>query len=218
MNQRVFDLVLSFALDKTSEDDFLRQFPASPEDKRALGLRLLREGLAERDSDAVWAGTFLAYRFGLGLEYVHVFEQLAGEDWHRKHEDVVFALGKIAAPTSIAAVLAAARSHHPYLEQVDNSFPLRLKTIHALGNIGTPDAAHALADLYQELRNPGEEVKSADDEESEESESGMENSDLRAEIVRQLRRLAERGATDEVRALAKDVLSRANAAGPKDEA
>lgn len=218
MNKRVFDLVLSFALGKTSEEDFLRQFPASPEEKRSLGLRMLREAISERDADAVETGTILAYRFHLGPEYVEVFEQLAREDWHRKHEDAVSALQKMASPTSVAAVLAAARSHHPYLEQVDDSFPLRLKAIHALGTIGTADAARALAALYTELRDPGEEVKSADDEESEESDSGMEKSDLRAEIVRQLRRLAERGATDEVRAVAKDVLSRANAAGPRDEA
>lgn len=218
MNKRVFDLVLSFALGKTSEEDFLRQFPASPEEKRSLGLRMLREAISERDADAVETGTILAYRFHLGPEYVDVFEQLAREDWHRKHEDAVSALQKMASPTSVAAVLAAARSHHPYLEQVDDSFPLRLKAIHALGTIGTADAARALAGLYTELRDPGEEVKSVDDEESEESDSGMEKSDLRAEIVRQLRRLAERGATDEVRAVAKDVLSRANAAGPRDEA
>lgn len=218
MNKRVFDLVLSFALGKTSEEDFLRQFPASPEEKRSLGLRMLREAISERDADAVETGTILAYRFHLGPEYVDVFEQLAREDWHRKHEDAVSALQKMASPTSVAAVLAAARSHHPYLEQIDDSFPLRLKAIHALGTIGTADAARALAALYTELRDPGEEVKSADDEESEESDSGMEKSDLRAEIVRQLRRLAERGATDEVRAVAKDVLSRANAAGPRDEA
>src|SRR5262249_46737922 len=138
MNQRIKDLVLSFALGKTSEADFLRQFPASPEDKRSLGLRLLREALPERDAHAVEMGTILAYRFGLGPEYVDVLERLAGEDWHRKHEDVVFALGKLAAPASLGAILAAARSHHPYLERVDNSFPLRSKAIHALGNIGTP--------------------------------------------------------------------------------
>src|SRR5262249_43037887 len=121
--------------------------------------------------------------------------------------------------------------HHPYLERVDNSFALRSKAIHALGNIGTPDAVRALGALFEELKDPDEKLKASDDEakdsdrepedsevedsDEEESDSGMENSDLRAKIVRQLQRLAESGATDEVRGLAKEALSRATAARPK---
>src|SRR5262249_45858903 len=133
--------------------------------------------------------------FGMGEDYVGVLERLAGEDWHRKHEDVISALGKLAVPTSVDPVYAAAQSHHPYLEH-DDGFELRSKGIHVLRNIGTPEAVRRLEELFEKLQEPK----------------------LRSKIVRSLQELASEGASEQVRSEARAALRRVGAADSEDQA
>ncbi|AUX27988.1 uncharacterized protein SOCE836_000560 [Sorangium cellulosum] len=188
--------MLSLALGRIGEDDFLRQFPLPAEEKLSLGWRVLQFALSERESDAVEVGVILGDYYGMGREYVDVLERLAGEDWHRKHEDIVFALGRLASPTSVDAIYAAARSHHRYLEDYDDSFELRSKAIHALRNIGTPEAVSKLEQLFGELKEPS----------------------LRSKIIRRFQELASEGAPEEVRTAAQAALSRVDVADSEGQA
>lgn len=195
VDDRHKDLIFSFATEKVSEADFLRQFPAAPEDKVSLGPRVLLSALSQRDADAVEAGIILGSHFGMGSDYISVLERLLGEDWHREHEDIVFALGKLASPTSINAIYAAAQSHHPYLEDYDGGFQLRSKCIHALRNIGTVEALRRLGELFEKLQEP----------------------ELRSKIIRRFQELASEGTPEQVRSEARAALARHGDADSRDE-
>jgi len=195
VDERQKELIFSLAIGKTSEAEFLRQFPASFEEKSSLGLKVLQFALSARDLDAVEAGIILACHFGMGNDYVGVLEQLAGEDWHHKHEDIIFGLGKLASPTSIDAIHRAAQSHLPYLEDYDDSFQLRSKCIHALRNIGTVEALRRLEELFEKFQEP----------------------QLRSKIIRRFRELASEGASEQVRAEARAALARHGDTNSEDE-
>jgi hypothetical protein len=195
VDDRQKDLVFSLALGNTSEGDFLREFPASSEEKPSLGSDMLRSAQSERDPDAVEAGIILGDYFGMGGNYVGVLERLAGEDWHRKHEDAVSALGKLASPTSVDPIYEAAQSRHAYLMEYDDGFALRSKAIHALRNIGTPEAVRRLESLFEKLQEP----------------------ELRSKIVRRLKELSSEGASEPARSEARVALSRIGA-GTEDQA
>jgi hypothetical protein len=193
VSERQKELIFSFALGNMSEAELLREFPWSSEEKASLGIVVLDFALSHRDADAVEAGLVLADLFGMDGRHIPILERLAGEDWHRQHEDIVFALGKLASPTSVEVIYEAARSRNPYLQEYDDSFELRSKCIHALGNIGTVGAVRRLERLHELL----------------------EDSQLQAKIVRRLRELASDGASEEVRAEARMALGGANTQSPR---
>lgn len=193
-DDRQNQLVIALALGKLSEAELLRQFPAAPEDRHSLGPRMLRAALANRDPDAVESGIILGYHFGLGRDYVELLERLVGEDWHQKHEDIVLALGKLRSPTSVEPLYAAAQSLHAYL--IDDGFELHSKGIHALSDIGTPEAVRRLEELFHKLEDPS----------------------LRAKIVRRFEALASAGRSEETRAAARGALSRTGTAASGEKA
>jgi HEAT repeat protein len=194
IDERQKDLIFSLAAGKLSEEDFLGKFPLSSREKSSLGPKVLQFALSAKDPDAVEAGTILAAHFGMSEDFVDILEQLAKENWHKDHEDVVFALGKLASPTSVGAIYAAAQSHHPYLEDYDDSFQIRSKSIHALRNVGTAEAVRRLEELLNIFQEPK----------------------LQSKIVRRLQELAAEGASEQVRSEARAALSRAGAAGSED--
>jgi len=185
VDKRQENLIFAFALGEVSEVDFLRAFPWPAAEKTSLGLAVLEFALSHQDADAVEAGIVLGNSFGMDGRYVGMLERLATQDWHKKHEDIVFALSKLASPTSVEAISEAARSRHAYLEEYDDSFELRSKSIHALGKIGTPKAVRELGRLHQIF----------------------ENSALREKIVRRFQDLASDGASEETREEARSALS-----------
>lgn len=185
VSERQNQLVISLALKKLSEEEFLRQFPASPEERPSLGLRVLSSALQDRSADTVESGVILGSRFGMGPEYIQILERLATEDWHQKHEDIVFALGKLRSPTSVEPLFRASEKRHEYLEYNDQ-YSLRSKIIHALGNIGTLEACARLDELAQRFGDP----------------------ELIAKIGRQLRALVETSPSEEVQARAREALTR----------
>jgi len=196
VDERQKKLVIDFALERVSEEEFLRNFPASPEQRQSLGLEMLRFAASEKDADAVECGTILGYRFGMTEDYVDALNALALEDWHRDHEDVVFALGKVKSPTSVEPLFLAAQKSHGYLEASapddgDGHSELRSKCIHALGNIGTVEALARLEDLHARFDDPL----------------------LRAKIGRRYRHLAAHSSSEEVRKEAQAALLRAEAEG-----
>lgn len=196
VDERQKRLVIDLALKRVSEEDFLRSFPASPDQRQSLGLEVLRFALSEKDPDAVECGTILGYHFGMTTDYVDVLGALALVDWHRDHEDVVFALGKLKSPRSVEPLFLAAQKSHGYLQASapddgDGHFELRSKCIHALANIGTIESLARLEELYARFNDPP----------------------LKAKIVRRYRHLAAQGASEEVRKEAQAALLRAEVGG-----
>jgi len=168
-----------------STTEFLRQFPASVDESKSLALRLLEDGLAKRDAEVIELGITSGFRFGMREAYIPLLERLAVEDFHFSHEDVVFKLGKLRSPTSVEPLFRASERRHEYLEYNDQ-YSLRSKIIHALGNIGTLEACSRLEELAQRFEDP----------------------ELIAKIGRRFRALVETSASEEVRARARDALSR----------
>lgn len=140
---------------RISEDVFLEKFQKTRKSIGPAILELLERGLVEKDSDAVEAAMPLMYRFGISRDYLDVLNSLAEEPWHRKHEDVVFALGKIKDTSSVDILSRTAITNHPYLED-DEASALGTKSIYALKNIQTPEA---IAKLGQLARNENDVLK-----------------------------------------------------------
>jgi HEAT repeat protein len=168
--------------ERISEDEFLEKFQKTRENISPAILEMLNYGLKEKASDAVEDAIPLMYRFGISKEYLEVLNSLAEEPWHHRHEDVVFALGKIKDPSSVDILARTAVAKHPYLED-DEAFALGTKSIYALKNIQTPEAIEKLGQL---ARN--------------------ENDVLRTTAIGRLKDIAKKGESETARAVAQSVL------------
>jgi hypothetical protein len=165
-------LVYALLNKKLTEDDFFRQFPGSKENVHDIISELLHRGLAERNPDYVEMAVPLAYRYGISKDFLEVFNILALEPWHFRHEDIVFALGKLKDPSSVDVLAKTVHAKHPYLEN-DEFFALGSKSIYALENIGTQEAVRVIGTL-------------ADDE----------NEILRTTSRKRLKNISEKGLSD----------------------
>ncbi len=178
----VFDLMHK----KISEEQFFKEFPASKENIKTVILDLLKRGLRGKDPDPVHCATPLAYRYGISREYLDLFNSLALEPWHFRHEDIVFALGKLKDPTSVEVLAKTALARHPYLED-DEFFVLGTKSIHALENIQTPEAIRVLGELAMN-----------------------ENEVLRTRAIERLRNLVKNGESEIAKSTAQAALESLN--------
>lgn len=145
-------LILDLLLDRITESEFLAITGLEKESIPALSKSILARALAENDPDAVESGLFLMFRFGRDPSSLDLLNALALESWHKRHEDIVFELGKIKDPSSVPVLAQTAVANHKYLEN-DEAFALGSKSIYALRNIGTPEAVEVLAGL---ARSPNE--------------------------------------------------------------
>jgi hypothetical protein len=94
-------LIFELVQGRTSEYQFLLEYPVPRAEASRLSLGMLTIALQERDGTDVEFGLFLAFKFGVSIEHVAVLCALAEEDWHESHEDVVEALSKIREPKSV---------------------------------------------------------------------------------------------------------------------
>jgi HEAT repeat protein len=111
-----------------------------------------------------------------------VYNALALEPWHFRHEDIVFALGLIKDPSSVPVLPQTALAKHPYLEN-DEFFALGSKSIYALENIQTPEAIRVMGELAKN-----------------------ENEVIREIARKRLNAIAENGLTEANKAAAKAIL------------
>lgn len=141
-------LVYALMAKRIPEEQFFRDFPATRESIHEVILSLLERGLDEKDVDSIEQAIPLAYRYGLSKDFLSALNALAVEPWHYRHEDIVFALGKLKDPSSVPILARTAEARHPYLEE-DEFFALGSKSIYALENIGTVDAVRVLGILAE---------------------------------------------------------------------
>lgn len=113
--QVVFGLVLVPGRGRrSSPDDVLRHFGSS--DGMELGLALLSQAVADSDSADVEAALLVCQTFGFGPSHLPLLLELASADWHCKHEDVVWYLGKnYQSPEVVEALIAATEWVPDYL-------------------------------------------------------------------------------------------------------
>jgi HEAT repeat protein len=130
--------------DALSAEAFLKNFGAT--DGEALGLSLLRDAVARRDTIDVELALVVCFRFGFSEAHLPLLEALATASWHQRHEDVADALARVRSPTSVQALAHLASWVPEYLEY-DDARALATKAIWALGAISDPGAHDALESL-----------------------------------------------------------------------
>jgi hypothetical protein len=138
-----------------SPEDVLRHFGAA--DGQGLGLGLLGDALDRRDGLDVEMALMVCAVFGFTTDHLHLLVQLATAGWHRKHEDVVSALGQLRDPAAVSALYHAAWWVPDYLDY-DESRALAGRAIWVLG--GTPGAEAEQA-LRQLVSTGGDIVREA---------------------------------------------------------
>ena len=88
--------------DAGSPEQVLRQFGA--DDGQVLGLDLLRDAARRRDQLDLELALVACSTFGFTTGHLDLLIQLAGEDWHFCHEDVVTALDIQRSPQAVDAL------------------------------------------------------------------------------------------------------------------
>jgi HEAT repeat protein len=126
-------------------EEVLQHFGA--DDGKALGLQLLRQAVQDRDRDDVEFALIVCYKFGFEADHLDLLLQLADADWHRRHEDVVTALGNLKDPRAVDALYRATQSAPEYL--IDDGAELARKATWALGKIPGTEADSALSRLTE---------------------------------------------------------------------
>ncbi len=143
--QSIMALVIVPGRDRAgSPEQVLRQF--GTDDGQALGLDLLRDASCHRDQLDLELALVVCFTFGFTAGHLDLLIQLAGEDWHFCHEDVVAGLDTLRSRQAIDALVHAAWWVPPYLD-FDESRALARKATWALGKIPGPEAELALTDL-----------------------------------------------------------------------
>jgi len=143
--QAIMALVIVPGRDRTgSPERVLQQF--GTDDGQALGLNLLRDAAGRRDELDLELALIVCFTFGFTAGHLDLLIQLAGMDWHLKHEDVMAGLGELRSPLAIDALLDATWWVPQYLD-FDESRALARKAIWALGAVPGPEARQALAGL-----------------------------------------------------------------------
>lgn len=125
-------------------EEFLRRFGVT--DGVALGLDLLRDAIDRRDPVDVELALVVCSKFGFTDEHLEPLLSLAFADWHKQHENVASALGKIRSPPSVPALVHLAQWVPDYLG-FDDARALATKAIWALGGIYDQAAREALESL-----------------------------------------------------------------------
>lgn len=127
-----------------SKEEFLQQWGCS--DGFQLGLDLLCDAARREDADQVEDALAVCFTFGFGPEHFPVLIELSDARWHRRHEDVIWALDSYQSPDAVEAFKTATTWIPDYLDY-DESRALARKAIWALGKMDNPEGWAALEEL-----------------------------------------------------------------------
>lgn len=109
--------------------------------------------LNKKDSDELDFALYIISIYGLlNEDFSLVLCKLLEENWHYKHEDIAFMLQELKSPKAVDSLYVAAITEYDYLSYSDAQ-PLAVKCIHALGDIGTPEAKYKLQLLLRYFSN-----------------------------------------------------------------
>jgi len=135
-------LIHDLSNSRISRTEFLRSFPFAGDGSK-LSLALLEEAIDRRDVETVELALGLGFVFGFSSEHKAILRGLVEADWHRSHEDAVFALDDLRDPDAVDILYKATHTVPDYLSFDDNR-ALAVKAIWALGNIGSAAAKEKL--------------------------------------------------------------------------
>ena len=141
---RVLALAVVPGRQSLSDKEFLESFDAT--DGIALGLSLLNSAVESQDSVDVELALVVCFRFGFSEAHGPLLRVLACSGWHRSHEDVATALGRVGSPESVDA-LAYLASWVPEYLAFDAARSLATKSIWALDAIGDDASREVLKSL-----------------------------------------------------------------------
>jgi hypothetical protein len=144
VNDNERKLILDLALNKISEQEFIKRFSVNPNSNPNYIMGFLINAYNEKNADDVEYSLMLIYKFNLITEeYVDILCKLLECDWHYKHEDIARTLQVLRSPISIESLYKTALTKFEYLEY-DNSYALSRKCTWALGDINTDESKRKL--------------------------------------------------------------------------
>ena len=109
----------------------------------------LEKAYYEKNGKSINTLILAIYMFELYSEkFVDILCKLTKEEWHKKHEDIVFYLQQMELPSTIDCIYELATSNFEKYRWDDN-FALVRKCCFALGDINTPKAKEKLELLLQ---------------------------------------------------------------------
>ena len=109
----------------------------------------LEKAYYEKNGKSINTLILAIYMFKLySKKFVDILCKLTKEEWHRKHEDIVFYLQQLELPSMINCIYELATSNFEKYRWDDN-FALVRKCCFALGDINTPKAKEKLELLLQ---------------------------------------------------------------------
>ncbi len=138
-------LILSLVKQGLPQLEFLRQFRGAT-DPAKLTASLLEDAFTNRNADDVEYALMVGFTFGFSDAHVDVLIRLASVSWHRKHEDIITALGRLR-DAKAGNVLWTATQQIPDYLAFDESRALAVKAIWALGKLPGSEAESALRKL-----------------------------------------------------------------------
>ncbi|MFD8207626.1 hypothetical protein ACFV2S_14715 [Streptomyces sp. NPDC059695] len=123
-------------------------------DGGALALRLLRDAVERRDAVDVEMAMIVKAVSGVsGEEFLEPLTALFPAEWHRRHEDIVSALGRLRSPGTVPTLVLATHWVPRHLDWDENR-ALAVKAIWALGALPVAEARAAL----EALRDAEDEI------------------------------------------------------------
>lgn len=142
MDRQEINLVYDFILKKIPEANFLKEFRydiKNPEILRGL----LLKSKEEKNNEMFEALLLLVFKFDLLNNMENIVCDLIQDDWHKRHEDLALILQKLRSNSTVECLFKTALRKFDYLDY-DDSFPLALKCIWALGDINSPQSIEKL--------------------------------------------------------------------------
>src|SRR4051794_28076653 len=107
MTENERKLILSFALGKISEPEFLSSFGHDFRAEPRRAVDLLEKARKERSPEDVELSLIQVYKFGSLPDALDILNQLLVEGWHYRHEDIASALEELHDPSSVEPLYQA---------------------------------------------------------------------------------------------------------------
>ncbi|WP_068082656.1 hypothetical protein [Polycladidibacter stylochi] len=145
--RQISDLCIGFdGKQRTSDEDFLRNFRGGISDPISLGVELLSDALTSKTSGEVQSAMIVGFSFGFAEVHIKLLSTLAPEAWHVSHEDIASAFDEIRTPSCVNSLKYLAQWVPDYLD-FDEARALGSKAVWALSKIGDPSAIAALQEI-----------------------------------------------------------------------
>ncbi|RFM25561.1 HEAT repeat domain-containing protein [Deminuibacter soli] len=136
------ELILELAANAITKRDFLIHYAKPVND--VIVLDGVEKACIEKDPEGIEYQLLLGFLFDCFTEqFSSLLCKLLGEEWHYKHEDIVFILQKLKSPNTVECLYNRALNKPAYMDY-DDSYSLARKCIYALGDINTEPAREKL--------------------------------------------------------------------------